>query len=264
MRRSYSRSTLLLAPFLIPLSLLVTAPLAAQEWESLGSREVSFARERDVIAVTAREGRFRAIKLEVDEGSLELFNLRVVFGDGQHFSPETRLNFAEDSRSRTIDLPGESRIIQRVEFSYKSRVRRGRSVVHLYGLRADRRGDHHPHDGPMAGRPDNEGGEWRSLGSRTVSFRAEHDIISGLGDGRFRRIRIEVKSGDLDMFNVRITFGDGQVFSPETRFHFGDDTRSRVIDLPGEARIIRSVEFSYKSVRGGGEGRAEVTVLGQN
>ena len=259
MRRSYSRSTLLLVPFLISFSLLASPRLAAQDWESLGSREVSFASEHDVITVTAREGRFKAIKIEVDEGTLELFNLRVIFGDGQRFSPETRLVFTESSRSRAIDLPGESRIIQRVEFSYKSRVKRGRAVVHLYGLRGPRVGDDRPHDGPLADR-----GEWKSLGSRTVSFRAEHDVISGVGDGRFRRIRIDVKSGDIEMFNVRITFADGQVFSPDTRFHFGDDSRSRVIDLPGEARSIRSVDFYYKSVRGGREGQAEVVVLGQN
>lgn len=263
MRRSDIRSFRWLTPALLVLT-FAPAPLAAQEWESLGSREISFARERDIIAVTAREGRFRAIKIEVDQGAIEMFNLRVTFGDGQRFSPETRLVFAEDSRSRAIDLPGDARIIQRVEFSYKSRGGRGRAVVHLFGLRGERRGEDRPHDGPIAGRPDGGRGEWRSLGSRTVSFRSEHDVISGLGDGRFRRIRIDVKSGDLEMFNVRISFGDGQTFSPETRLYFGDDTRSRVIDLPGDARVIRSVEFSYKSVRGGREGRAEVAVLGQN
>lgn len=263
MRRSDIRSIRWLTAALLVLA-FAPAPLAAQAWESLGTREVSFARDRDVIAVTAREGRFRAIKIEVDQGTLEMFNVQVTFRDGQRFSPETRLVFAEGSRSRAIDLPGEARIIQRVEFSYKSRVRRGRAVVHLFGLRGDRRGDGRPHDGPIAGRPDGDRGEWRTLGSRSVSFRSEHDVISGLGDGRFRRLRIDVKSGDLEMFNVRITFGDGQTFSPETRLYFGDDTRSRVIDLPGESRIIRSVEFSYKSVRGGREGRAEVTVLGQN
>ncbi|MEO8636594.1 MAG: hypothetical protein ABI587_15060 [Gemmatimonadales bacterium] len=254
MRRIHSRIPLVLASLLLPSSLLVARPLPAQEWESLGSREVTFARERDIIPVTAREGRFTAIKLEVTDGNLEMFNVVVIFGDGQRFSPDTRLLFTEGTRSRSIDLPGESRVIRQVEFSYKSRVKRGRAEIHLFGLRSRGEGDHRPDDR----------GEWKSLGSRTVSFRAEHDVISGLGDGRFRRLRIDVRSGDLDMFDVRITFGDGQVFSPETRLHFGDDSRSRIIDLPGDSRVIRSIAFSYKSVRGGGEGRAEVTVLGQN
>ena len=79
-----------------------------------------------------------------------------------------------------------------------------------------------------------------------------------------RGVDLAAKIADIDLDNVRITFADGQVFSPDTRFHFGDDSRSRVIDLPGEARSIRSVDFYYKSVRGGREGQAEVVVLGQN
>jgi len=96
-----------------------------------------------------------------------------------------------------------------------------------------------------------------------VNFRSERDVVSAAGDGTFRKILIRVKDGDLEMFNVRIVFGNGEIFSPKTRLHFGNDSRSRVIDLPGEARVIRRIEFAYKSVRGGQEGRATVEVLGK-
>lgn len=252
----------LFRPGLVALTalLLSNAPLPAQQWQDLGSRQVDFGGDRDVIAVTARDGWFKAIKLEVDDGTLEMFNVRVVFGDGQVFSPETRLVFRDDSRSRTIDLPGTNRVIQRVEFYYKSRVRQGKATIHLFGLqggeaRPDREHEaHNDHDG--------RGDGWTLLGSRMVSFRAERDVISAAGDGKFRKVLIRVQDGDLDMFNVRIVFGNGEVFSPETRLHFGNDSRSRVIDLPGEARTIRRIEFAYKSVRGGREGRATVEVLG--
>jgi hypothetical protein len=36
-----------------------------------------------------------------------------------------------------------------------------------------------------------------------------------------------------------------------------------MIDLPGDARAIRRIEFRYKSVAGGGDGRAEVHVYAQ-
>ena len=58
-------------------------------------------------------------------------------------------------------------------------------------------------------------------------------------------------------------FGNGERFSPGTRFYFGRDSRSRVIDLPGDARVIRRIEFAYKSVRGGGDGRATIEVYGR-
>jgi hypothetical protein len=230
-------------------------PLRA-DWELLGSRRVSFAAEKDVI--TARhEGRFRAIKLEVQGGNLDMYNIRVVFGDGETFSPETRVEFREGSWSRTIDLPGAARVIRRIEFWYRSELKRGRAVVRVYGMQGD--GDDHGH-GPGGGNP-LEG--WNRLGERQVSFRAERDVISALGEGRFRRIMLVVKDADLEMFDVRVIFGDGEPFSPATRLYFGGDTRSRVIDLPGDARIIRRIEFAYKSVRGGGDGRATIEVYGR-
>ena len=50
-----------------------------------------------------------------------------------------------------------------------------------------------------------------------MSFRAERDVISGLGDGRFRKIMIVVKDADLEMFDVRVVFGNGESFSPPTQ-----------------------------------------------
>jgi hypothetical protein len=131
-----------LRPVLLLAACLAVAPtLAAQEWQNLGSREVDFRRDRDVITVTASEGWFKAIKIEVDNGTVEMYRIRVLFKNGEKFSPETRLTFREDTRSRTIDLPGRNRIIQRVEFRYKSQVRTGKATVTLYGLRGDRPGE---------------------------------------------------------------------------------------------------------------------------
>ena len=91
----------------------------------------------------------------------------------------------------------------------------------------------------------------------------DHDIVRATGEGRFRRVRLVVEGGDLEMFDVRITFGDGATFSPATRFYFKDNSRSRVIDLPGGARIIRWINFYYRSVPGGGQGKATIHVYGR-
>jgi hypothetical protein len=241
-------------------------PLIAQDWELLGTRQVSFRAERDVIPVTGREGAFGAIKLEVAGGNLEMFNIRVVFGDGSVFSPDTRLVFREGSWSRTIDLPGQARIIRRVEFLYRSELRRGRGMVRVYGREAHLAAIDPLHPGTPAVPAPGPGGRfdgWDHIGQRQVSFRAERDVISGLGEGRFRHIMLVVDDADLEIFNVRLVFGNGEVFSPDTRLYFREGSRSRVIDLPGDARVIRRIEFAYKSVVGGGDGRAEVHVYGQ-
>ena len=244
--------------------LLAPAPVATPaptdrpaEWELLGSRQVSFRAEKDVIPVTGREGRFRAIKLEVEGGNLDMYNIRVVFGDGSVFSPETRVEFRQGSWSRTIDLPGEARVIRRIEFFYRSELKRGRAVVRVYGREAG--ADRVDEPRPAAGRFEG----WDRLGSRRVTFRAERDVIAAAGEGRFRKLMLVVDDADLELFNVRIVFGNGDVYSPETRLYFRENSRTRVIDLPGEARVIRRIEFAYKSVRGGGDGRAEVHAYGQ-
>ena len=230
------------------------------EWELLGSRVVSFRAEKDVIRVTGREGSFSAIKLEVEGGNLDMFNIRVVFGDGSVFSPDTRVEFRQGSWSRTIDLPGAARVIRRIEFFYRSEVRRGRATIRVYGREAGR--DAAPMGPTAPGGPGRFDG-WERLGSRKVSFRTERDAVSAAGEGRFRRVMIAVDDADLELFNVRIVFGNGEVYSPDTRLYFREDSRTRVIDLPGDARIIRRIEFAYKSVRGGGDGRAEVHVYAQ-
>lgn len=233
------------------------APHPVQEWELLGSRQVSFAAERDVIPVTTREGRFTAIRLEVEGGNLHMYNVRVVFGDGSVFSPETRLNFHQGNWSRTINLPGAARVIRRVEFAYRSEGRRGRALVRIYGLQAGREAPR-PAPAAVAAGPDG----WERLGARVVSFQAAQGTVSAGGEGAFRRIMLVVKDADLELFNIRVVFGDGSVFSPDTRLHFAEGSRSRVIDLPGGQRVIRRIEFGYRSARGGGDGRATVEVFG--
>jgi hypothetical protein len=108
-------------------------PHPLRDWELLGSRRVEFRAERDVIKVTGHEGVFTAIKLEVDGGNLDMYNIRVVFGNGEVFSPDTRIEFREGSWSRTIDLPGNKRVIRRIEFLYRSELKRGRATIRAYG-----------------------------------------------------------------------------------------------------------------------------------
>lgn len=102
----------------------------------LGAREVTFRVDRDAIAVGKRFGRFSAIRIEVPDASLELYDIRVEFGDGSSFSPETRVQFRAGESSRRIDLPGGGRFIRAITFLYRSdRPAQGRAHVRVYGIR---------------------------------------------------------------------------------------------------------------------------------
>jgi hypothetical protein len=100
---------------------------------------------------------------------------------------------------------------------------------------------------------------WEKLGERTVTGAGDHDVIRvGGHEGRFRRVMIKVEHSSLTMYDIVITFGNGETFSPDTRLVFGRNSRSRVIDLPGVERIIRRVDFAYGNLPGGGRAQVEL------
>jgi hypothetical protein len=100
---------------------------------------------------------------------------------------------------------------------------------------------------------------WERLGVRVVNGGYDRDIIHvGRAEGRFRRLQIVVDQSAIEMFDVIVYFGDGSVYSPNTRLVFGANTTSRVIDLPGGARVIRRVEFRYGNLPGGGRAQVEL------
>jgi hypothetical protein len=101
--------------------------------------------------------------------------------------------------------------------------------------------------------------DWTRLGERWVDGVSDRDVIHvGAREGRYRRIMIVVENSALEMRDVVVTFGDGERFSPPTRLVFAENSRSRIIDLPGDARVIRSVEFRYGNLPGGGRAEAEL------
>lgn len=117
---------------------------------------------------------------------------------------------------------------------------------------AEPRVTHHEHAGEFHG-------DWTKLGERWVDGVRDRDVITvGAHEGHFRRMMIVVEHSALEMFDVVVTFGDGTRFSPPTRHVFSPETRSHVIDLPGNDRVIRTVAFRYGNLPGGGRAQAEV------
>ena len=49
------------------------------------------------------------------------------------------------------------------------------------------------------------------------------------------------------MWDIQVTFGNGDEQDVKTRLEFDEETRSREIDLPGKARKIKKIFFKYKS-----------------
>jgi hypothetical protein len=106
-----------------------------------------------------------------------------------------------------------------------------------------------------------EEGHWDEIGALAADLNVDHGIIDARGEGRFRAIRIEVVNTDLEMYDIKVTFGNGEVFLPGVRVHFQDGSWSRLIDFPGGFRHIKRIEFWYRATRPG-PGQAKMVVWG--
>jgi hypothetical protein len=88
-------------------------------------------------------------------------------------------------------------------------------------------------------------GRWDRLGDSRVDGRQDHDTIRVNARGRFRAIRFFVQGGDIEVQRVVVHFENGADTEVEVRERIRNGKTTRSIDLPGDERRIRSVEFWY-------------------
>ena len=102
-------------------------------------------------------------------------------------------------------------------------------------------------------------GSWEKLGAREVDGKADHDQIAvGRDDGQFQSMQIQVDGSSVEIWDIKVTFGNGEVFEPKVKAVFDKNSRSRVIDFPGNKRNIKKVEFRYGNLPGGGKAKIEL------
>ena len=56
--------------------------------------------------------------------------------------------------------------------------------------------------------------DWVHFGMRQVDFRVDHDVIRAAAQGRFRRVRLVVEGGDLELFTSESRLGTAPRFRP--------------------------------------------------
>lgn len=212
-------------------------------WTLLGERTVDGRFDRDRIDVGRYQGRFSKLTMVVEDGDLELIDLSIRFEHGPPWHPEVSHFFREGQRTRAIDFPGDERVIKRIDFRYRNL--RGRPRVKVYGLRNN---------------PVWENRGWTMLGERRVdSNREDTDRIEvSPSEHRFRQLTVVVLDADLEMLDMAVQFGRGEPFRPQINTFFRENTRTRVIDLPGGERRIRAIDFRYRNLPRGGRARVQV------
>ncbi len=104
-------------------------------------------------------------------------------------------------------------------------------------------------------------GRWEYLGQAHADGRVDHDKIRVGKSAAFRAIQFEIKGGAIEFRRVVVHFENGKDQDIQVRERIFAGGRTSAIDLPGNRRKIRSVEFWYGSV-GSGSRRPTLNLWG--
>lgn len=105
--------------------------------------------------------------------------------------------------------------------------------------------------------------DWDKIGERRVTDRADYDtIIVTAARGGFDALKLHVKEHAVRFYKVVVHYRNGKSDELELRDVIPAGGESRVIDLRGGKRVIRSIEFRYEAKSLGRDG-ATVTVWGR-
>jgi len=88
------------------------------------------------------------------------------------------------------------------------------------------------------------------LGDAHVDGSTDHDSIKvGRSNGTYRAIQLQVSGGAVNFDRVIVRYGNGSQEEIPVRNRIPDGGRTRIIDLPGDRRIIQSVDLWYSKDR---------------
>jgi len=224
------------------------------DWERIGVLQVDRDRDRDVIQLDRRDGRFDALRMRVRGAPVDIRRVVVVYGNGKR----DRLDF-----DRTIDRNGETgelalrgnngRFIDRIILVHQKARRRGRpSEVEIWARKTS--------EGRGRGPQVRLGPDWERLGAKSVDRKRDRDVIRlSRRDGSFDALRLAADRNDVRIRRVAVKYGNGVQHEVEVDRRLRDGELSDVIELRGKrGRFIDQVVLVYETVGRGPRARVEV------
>lgn len=104
---------------------------------------------------------------------------------------------------------------------------------------------------------------WDFLGKKQVNLTIDHDTLQiPPGAKTLKRLLFVVRMNDLELYDVKIGFRNGEVFDAKFRGRFLANRDTQIVDLPGDARHVQRIDFRYRSLLRTAR-RAEVEVYGK-
>jgi hypothetical protein len=207
------------------------------KWVELGEQTVSSRADRDVLILGADEGRYEALKFQVFGNRVAIAQVKVVFANGQSQYLDVKEHVRQGEMTPAYDLDKQHRIINRIEFLYQTENRRGDAVIKVLGRKDIGGGDTGWGDG-----------SWRMLGRRDVNNMTDHDsIMLGYRAGKFRALRFHVTNAPVHIYDVRVTFANGEMQTLAVDENIAANSNSRMYDLSGYERVISRIDLVYKT-----------------
>jgi len=106
-------------------------------------------------------------------------------------------------------------------------------------------------------------GNWEKLGERKVQFKSEKDVIKCSSKKSYTKLKIKVGEAPIEFDEVVVKYENGNSQEIRLRSEIPAGGESRVIDLPGNKRIVNEIIFKYRSKKGHKGGKATVEVWGR-
>lgn len=103
---------------------------------------------------------------------------------------------------------------------------------------------------------------WEVLGSRSVRYNTDHDVITVSSDKWYKGIYFKVTDAPIKINDMKVYFDNGDKFDVSIRSMIRENGHSRTIELPGGERRITKVDFSYETL-GSNRGTATITLWGK-
>lgn len=128
-------------------------------------------------------------------------------------------------------------------------------LLMLFAITAPELSAHHPA---------HRAGRWEKLGQRKVNFAMDRDVIMvTAAEGSFKALQLKVKGAPIDLNRVVVHYRNGQTQVLNVRRTIPRGGQTRVLDLPGNNRIITKVVFVYDT-RNRARRRATVELWGRH
>jgi hypothetical protein len=103
---------------------------------------------------------------------------------------------------------------------------------------------------------------WIPLGRKRVGLFVDHDVIHVGSFTNFHKIKLQVTGNGLYLYDLKVVYRNGDIDHIPVRWHIPQGGGTRVIDLKGGDRYIKTVQFWYGKLPNG-RGRTYVHLWGR-